>query len=137
MIFAHLALVGEDLLVARDLLQHLGVLLDDLLALEAGEALQAHVEDRLRLDLAEAGTAASGPSRAVGRVGGAADHRDHLVEVVERDLEALEDVQPLLGLAQLEDRAPRDDLLAVVDEDLQRVLQVEQLAAGRRRWPAC
>ena len=62
-----LALVAEDLLEARDLLQRLGVLLEDLVALEAGEALQAHVEDGLRLDLARAGTAASGPpSRSAG-----------------------------------------------------------------------
>ena len=37
----------------RDQRQDLLVLRDDLLALEAGQALQAHVEDRLRLDLVE------------------------------------------------------------------------------------
>ena len=35
-----------------DLLQQLGQLVEDLLPLEAGQALQLHVEDGLRLDLA-------------------------------------------------------------------------------------
>ena len=34
-----------------DQLQQLGELVEDLLPLEAGQALQLHVEDRLRLDL--------------------------------------------------------------------------------------
>ena len=41
------------------------VLLDDLVALEAGQALEAHLEDGLRLDLARARTRAMRPSRAV------------------------------------------------------------------------
>ena len=54
MIFVDLALVAEDLLERAISFSDLGVLLEDLVALEAGEALQAHVEDRLRLDLARA-----------------------------------------------------------------------------------
>ena len=56
MIFDDLVLVGEDLAVAGDRLLGLGVLLDDLVALEAGEALQPHVEDGLRLERATART---------------------------------------------------------------------------------
>jgi hypothetical protein len=102
------------------------VLLEDLVALHVGEALEAHVEDRLRLHLAEAELAHQAVARG-GRVGGGADEGDDGVEVVERDLEALEDVQALLRLAQLEDRAPGDDFLAMLDEDQQRVAQREQL----------
>ena len=40
---------GEDLLQPDDELLHLGELVEDLLALEAGEALELHLEDRLRL----------------------------------------------------------------------------------------
>ena len=35
-------------------LEHLGQLVDDLLALQAGEPLELHVEDGLRLNLTEA-----------------------------------------------------------------------------------
>src|SRR5207253_3132837 len=43
----YLALVGEDLAVVLDRAFGLAVFLEDLVALEAGEALQAHVEDGL------------------------------------------------------------------------------------------
>ena len=46
----------------------------------------------------------------------AADQRDHLVEVIERDPEALEDVLARLGLAQLELGPAPDDLAAEFDE---------------------
>ncbi len=45
----------------------------------------------------------------------AADQRDHLVEVGERDQQTLEDVRALLGAAQLVLRAAHDDLALVVD----------------------
>ena len=48
-------------------------------------------------------------------VGRLADRADHLVEVVEGDLEALEDVGPLAGLAEVELGPPPDDLAAVLD----------------------
>ena len=48
------ALAGEDRAQPLDGLQQLGELVEDLLPLEAGEALQLHVEDRLRLDLRQA-----------------------------------------------------------------------------------
>ena len=49
------------------------------------------------------------------RVVGAADDLDHLVDVVDGDLEALEDVLALERLVELELRAPDDDFVAVRD----------------------
>ena len=72
----------------------------DLVGLERRQPLQAHVEDRLRLDLGELELVDQAGAGVVRIVGGA-DQRDHRVEVVERDQEALEDVRPGLGLAQL------------------------------------
>src|SRR2546422_318473 len=121
-----LALVGEDGAVAHDRLLGLGVLRDDLVALETGQALEAHVEDGLRLELRER----EGRHQALARGGGVdggADDADRLVQVLDRDLEASQDVEPLLGLAQIVDRAADDDLAAVLQEHLQRVLQAEQL----------
>ena len=48
-------------------------------------------------------------------VGRLADRLDHRVEVVEGDLEALEDVGPVAGLAEVELGPPPDDLAAMVD----------------------
>ena len=59
------------------------------------------------------------------RVGRRADRLDHLVEVVEADLQALENVRPFLRFLQVELRAPHDDIAAVVDEELQRLLQAQ------------
>ena len=50
----HQAHVGEDLLVPGDLLAQLGELVFDLVALESGQAAQAHLEDRVGLDRREA-----------------------------------------------------------------------------------
>ena len=56
-----------------------------------------------------------------------ADQLDHLVEVVEGDDQTLEDVGPFPGAGEIELGAPDDDLLAVVDEVLQQLLEVEDL----------
>ena len=106
--------VAEDRAELGDPLLQVGVLVLDLLAREPGEAREAEVEDRLGLDLGEPELLHQPRARRVGVVG-AADQRDHRVEVVERDQVALEDVRALLGLAQLELRAARDDLALVVE----------------------
>ena len=62
----------------------------------------------------------------VGRSGGCADQRDHLVDIRESDRESFQDVAALPGLAQLEHRAPGDDLAPVADEGLQQFLEVQQ-----------
>ena len=56
----------------------------------------------------------------------AADQRDHLVEVVERDEVALEDVGALLGLAQLVLRPPHDDVALVIDVVADHLAQRER-----------
>ncbi len=100
----------------------LAVLLDHLLALEPGELLQPHVEDRLRLQLAQ-GEVLHQPLARLGRGAAGADGGDHLVELVERLEDALEDVGPLLGLAQVEAGAPDHHRLAVVEEVLEQLLR--------------
>ena len=134
---------------SRDEREDLLELGDDLVALEARQALEAHVEDRLRLDLVEAQDLGrpcrpSSPSelpmnfsrrraghRDLGRqprlgllrVLGGADDLDDEVEVREREREAAQEVGALLGLLQVELRAPDDDRLAVVDEVPEQVLE--------------
>ncbi len=79
--------VGEDLLKLGDDLNDLEVLVLDLLAFEGGQAGQTHVEDRLGLDLgqSEAGDQVVAGGLDVGRL---SDGSNHLIEVVEGDLEA-------------------------------------------------
>ncbi len=58
-----------------------------------------------------------------GGVVGGADQPDHLVEVVERDREALEEVGARLGLREVVGGAADHDLAAEVDEVPERLLQ--------------
>ena len=92
------ALVLEDGLEVGDLLLQLPVLGLEAFALEPHQALQAHVEDGLGLDLGQ-GKAGHQPPAGLGSVLGGADQGDDLVDVVEGDQQPLEHVGPLLGLS--------------------------------------
>ena len=149
----------EDVDQVGDQVHHLAVLAGDLVLLETGQALQAHLEDRLRLRVREPvalgrraevrreplgprlvgdralqhlvdDRAAPGPTHQrdlrLGRGRRRLDQRDHLVDVGERDGEALEDVPPLARLAQVEARAPDDDLAPVLQEELDELLEVQE-----------
>ena len=159
----------QDVEQVDDLLDDLAVLLDDLVLLEAGEPLQAHLQDLLRLHVREPVHVARQPDRRVdalglerGNVGAGAlehlacdagapaarhqaflgdrrrrrrlDQLDHLVDVGDRDRQALEDVAAIARLAQLERGAPRDHLAPVREERLEHLAQVEQpgLAVDQR-----
>ena len=105
-----------------------------LLDLEAGELGQTHVEDGVALLLAEAEPLAQ-LGIGFGRVLGLPDDLDDLVDVVDGDLEAVEDVLPRLRRVEIELGPPDDDLVPVVDEVLEQLLQVHDLggAVGERQ----
>ena len=86
----------------------------DRVGLQRGQLLQAQVEDRLGLDLRQPVGVHQAGARHVA-VARAADQRDHLVEVVERDQQALEAVHARLERAQLVLGAADDDLALVLD----------------------
>ena len=109
---------------SSDALLEVAVLVLDLLAREAGQPREPHVEDRLRLVLGERELCHQTVACLL-RVRRGPDQRDHGVEVVERDQVALEDVRALLGLAQLVLR-PADDDLALVVEVVPDQLQQRQ-----------
>ena len=113
---------GEDRLVFGDVLEELLVFLLDLVALEAGELAEAHVEDGGGLGVVEAEALEEAGLGLVVVLGGA-DDADDLVDVVDGDLEAFEDVDAILRLLEQEAGAARDDLDAVVDEALEEELQ--------------
>ena len=86
----------------------------DRVGLERGQLLQAQLEDRLGLDVGEAEALDQALAGGVA-VARAADQLDDLVEVVERDQQALEAVDPRLERAQLVLGAADDDLALVLD----------------------
>ena len=122
----HEPVVGQDRAIGADVLLDLLVFGFKLLALEAGQALQAHVEDRLGLPLAELERLHQ-PLLGRGRVFARTDDLDDLVDVIERDEQSLEDVRAFERAIEQELRAPADHLDAMVDEALKRLFEVEQL----------
>ena len=118
--------VAEDRLELGDRLAELAHLLVELGAPETCQPAESHVEDVVRLLLAEAerlGHEGRPGGRAV--VGGP-DHRDHLVEHVEGLQQPLDDVRPLLRLPQAVLGAARDHLDLVVDVVLDCLGEVQQ-----------
>ena len=63
---------------------------------------------------------------------GAADDADEVVEIVESDLVALQDVRALLRLTQAELGAAGDDIAAVLDVAIDQLLDVHLSAASGR-----
>ena len=99
-------------------------LLAQLARLQRGEPAQRHVEDVGGLDLAELEPLHEGPAGRLG-VGRGADDLDHLVDVVEGDEQAVDDVRPGLGLGQAEPGAPLDHLHLVIEVVADDLLDVE------------
>ena len=142
-----------------------------MLLLETGQAVQPHVEDRLRLHFRQsiptvhqAHLAAdavrsrmdvpcalqhfgdrhqipkgvhAAPSRASAGDGRALDRRDDLVDVGERHGQAFEDVGTLARLAQIEDRASRDDFTPMAYERFEQLLERQTASADPRRVQPC
>ena len=118
-------LVAEQRAQVADAGEQAGVLFLDLVALEAGELLEPQVEDGLSLRSREL----EGVDERVARrlaVGSVADDADDLVEIVEGDEQALEDVGPRLGLVELELGPPDDDLFLEGDVRLDHLGQGER-----------
>ena len=104
--------------------------------LQRDQPAQLHVQDVRRLQLGEPDLRLQlGP-----RLGGVlrrADDPDDLVDRVERDEQALDQVRPLLRLAQPEAGPPGDHVDPVVEEDLQQVLEPERAGLARRPGRRC
>ena len=105
---------GQDVLEVGDLVLQLGELVDDLLALEGGQAAQLHGQDGVGLHLVDVEQAHQAGARGVdGRR--PADQGDDLVERIQRLDQAAEDVGALFGLVQAVLGAADDDFDLVVD----------------------
>ncbi len=120
------ALARENRAQPLDRLQQLGELVENLLPLEAGEALELHVENRLGLHLRQAELRHQ-PFACFRRRLRRADQRDHRVEVIERDLQPFEKVIARFRLAELELGAAAHDVAAEFDEAFDQLEQRHHL----------
>ena len=121
--------IREDRLVGGDGREFLGELGGEPVAFEADELVEAHLKDGVHLQVRKAELRLQRRLRLVARLGGADDAHD-LVEVVDGEEEAVQNVLARLGLREVEARPPRDDLEAVADVGGEVVLQVEDLRAA-------
>ena len=112
----------QDVFQLGDELDHFEILVFDLLALEGGEARKAHVENRLRLQLAELEALHELCASNID-VGCGANRLDDCIEIVERDLEPFEDVGALACLLQFVLGTTAHDDATVIDVMLQHRLQ--------------
>ena len=121
--------VRENRLVLGDRGEQLRELVGELVALEADELVEAHLENRVDLEVGKAETLEKARLRLVARLR-RADDRDDFVEVVDCEKEAVDDVLPRLRLLKLEARAACDDLEAVVGVAAAVVLEIQDLRAA-------
>src|SRR5262245_27567720 len=120
------AVARQNLFQLGDQLDHLFVLVDDLLPLEGRQTAELHVEYRLGLNLREL-ELVDQPLLGVVRGLRPADQLDDLVDDVDGLLEAFQDVGAVSSLLQLVGRAVAHDLAAKGDEFVERLGQVEDL----------
>ena len=113
---------AEDRAELGDLLDEVVVLGLDLVGLERGQAAEAQVDDRLGLDAREVEALHQAVPRLLA-VARRADQRDDLVDVADRDQQALEDVGARLRFAEAVLRPPHDDVALMVDVVLDQRLQ--------------
>ena len=112
-----------------DKLHQLVVLGHNLVALQAGEALQAHIENGAGLNFAEL-EALDELATSHLRVARAANKLYNLVQMVEGNEQAFEYVGTLLGFSQLVPGAPNDDFGAVLHKVMNELLQVQRHRAA-------
>ena len=120
--------LAQDVPQLRDQGLHFLEVVHDLLPLQAGEALELHVEDGVGLDQAQPETLDEAGAR-LRRGLARADELDHLVQVVEGDDQAFEDVGPRLGLLEVVDRPPAHHFAPEGQEVLAGLEDVQDLGA--------
>ena len=114
--------IVEDLLQVGDELLQIVVLLVELLYAQACELRETHIDDGLRLDLVEL-EALLEVTLGVGGCLAVADDVYHLVDIVDGNDQAFEDVSTLLSLAQVVLGAADGDIVAVLYEVLDAILE--------------
>ena len=120
--FVHQAFVREDATVIVDALAQLSQLFFDLFAFQAREATQAHLKNGLCLLLGER----KGAHQAIGCLfvrSRRTDDVDDLVDMVERNDIAFENMGARFGFCQVIARPAHDDVFLVLDVIVQRFFE--------------
>ena len=118
--------VCEDGFVLFDCFQDFLILLFNLLALEAGQALQTQVEDGLSLFLRELEACNEGSAGDISRAA-LADGRDDGIEMVEGNRQAFQDMGACFSLLEVVARTPRDDIFLMLDIVMKDFLEIQDL----------
>ena len=124
---AELLLAPQDRLELLDLLAEVAELVAQLLALELREPPELHVEDEVRLDLAELERLLHEPGAGGVDVGRGSDELDDRVDHVEGAYEPFDDVLAFTRLVDPVLRTPRHHFHLVRDVHEHRLRQVQQL----------
>ena len=113
-------LICKECLEVLDFLHQSSVLFLQLLTLQASEGTQAHIHDGTCLNERE-GKALHQLLDSFLRFAGCTDDTDYLVNIIDSDDQAFEDVDTLLSLAQLVLRTAIDHIVSVLNEELNEV----------------
>ena len=118
-----LARIVKQVAQVGDALDQFEILRLDLLAFQAGQLVEPHIEDRVGLELGQGELGDQGRAGLIAVRGSANDLHDR-IHVVDRNAQAFEDVGARLGLGQVELRAARDDVESVIGEAADQPFQV-------------
>ena len=118
--------IGKDVFELLDQPEDFQILVFDLLALECGKPGEAHVQDCLRLQFAQLELRHQLFARNI-HISGGTNRLDHGIKVVQRNLQAFQDVRALARLLEIKLGAASDDDAAVFDVMLEDGLQRERL----------
>ena len=121
---AHQRLAAQDRPQIFNLLQYLAILLDQLIALQLGEPLQAHLQNGVRLQFRQLKLLHQAGAGDIRRLR-APDEGDDGIQIIQRDLEAFKDMGALFRLAKIIRRPPHDDLAPMLNEGDENPLEVQ------------
>ena len=115
---------AQHIVEISDLRLQLVALGNQLVVFESRQSTQTHLDNGRSLCVAQTEALHHG---LLGQIGilGCPDDVDDLVDVVLRNEQTQHDMQPLLGLDQIEARAPHDHVVAVLDEMPHQIQQIE------------
>ena len=116
---------GQQVLQVGDAFEGLLLLVFDLLPFQGSQATELHIQDSLRLPFAQREAAYQALFGSIG-VGGIADGGNDLIQVLQSDQQAGQDMGALTRFGQVKLRAAANHLFAMLDKDLQRTLQRKQ-----------
>ena len=119
-------IVGQYLMIIGNHLFDVGILVSQLVLIEAGQLTDAHIHNGLRLLFAEREVLHQARAGLFASLRSSHDF-DYLFDVVRCDDKSFEYVCPLLGFGQVESGPAQHHFVTVVNEGLEQLFQVQGL----------